>query len=144
MSNAETSAPQYSRIRTLRMFATVIALAAVALVCTAVLPQSAYAYSRNSDGAIGKVTGKKYGNTYYGKSVEDVMHAVDDMVSTTNNPCHEDEVTIDLLADWNTKSYGRIVVPNGYTFRINLHGHMINRDKAMSYGDNTWYAEGSG
>ncbi len=144
MSSAETSAPQYSYIRTLRMFATVIALAAVALVCTAALPQRAYAYSRNSDGAIGKVTGKKYGNTYYGKSVEDVMHAVDDMVSTTHNPCHEDEVTIDLLADWNTKSYGRIVVPNGYTFRINLHGHMINRDKAMSYGDNKWYAEGSG
>ncbi len=145
MSYAQTPAPQHSHIRALRMFATVIALAAVAFVCTAVLPQRAYAYSRNANGAIGKVTGKKYGNVYYGTSVSDVMSIVDDMISTRRNPCHEDEVTIDLLADWNTKDYGRIKVPNGYTFHINLHGHMINRGRALELkSSDKWYGSGSG
>ncbi len=128
-----------------RSLAIAVAVAAVALICTVTAPQRAYAYSKSSNGAIGKVTGKKYGNTYYGTSVTDVMHAVDDMISTRRNPAHEDEVTIDLLADWNTKSYGRITVPNGYTFHINLHGHMINRDRARKLkADDEWYADGSG
>ncbi len=131
--------------RAWRTAAMALAAVAVALACTAALPQRAFAYSTNPTGAIGKVTGKKHGNTYYGTSVADVMHAVDDMISTTRNPAHEDEVTIDLLADWNTKSYGRIKVPNGYTFRINLHGHMINRDRARKLkSDDEWYADGSG
>ncbi len=137
--------PVNLRQRALRVLAVAIAAMAVTFAFAAVTPQQAYAYtSYKADKSVGKVTGKRYGRTFYGNSVEDVMAIVDDMVSTHSNKLHEDEVTIDLLTDWNTKSYGRIKVPNGYTFHINLHGHMINRGKALSYGDNKWYAEGSG
>ncbi len=133
----------HTYLRSLRAVAVMLTALAIAFVCTAALPQRAYAYSTDPTGAIGKVTGEKYKRTFYGKSVEDVMHIVDDMISTRNNPLHETSVTIELLADWNTKSYGRIKVPSGYTYTIELHGHMLNRDKALSYGS-MWYAEGSG
>ena len=133
------------RSRILRVFAVAIAAMAITLAFTAATPQRAYAYSTTAmKGAVGKVTGKQHNNTYYGNSPEDVMAAVEHMTSFWNITSHEEELTIDLLTDWNTKSYGRIKVPNGYTFHINLHGHMINRGKALSYGDNKWYAEGSG
>ena len=131
--------------RALRAAALAIAAMAVLLVCAVAMPQRAYAYSTDSRGAVGKVTGAKYGRTYYGTSVADVMHIVDDMTSSYNNKLHEYEVTIELMDDWNTKSYGRIKVPNGYTYHINLNGHMINRDRALNFGkDKKWYADGSG
>ena len=133
------------RSRILRVFAVAIAAMAITLAFTAATPQRAYAYSTTAmKGAVGKVTGKQHNNTYYGNSPEDVMAAVEHMTSFWNITSHEEELTIDLFTDWNTKSYGRIKVPNGYTYHINLHGHMINRGKALSYGDNKWYAEGSG
>ena len=51
------------------------------------------------------------------------------------------DVTISLSDDWNTKSYGRIVIPEGRNYTFELNGHMINRDKAFSFGDK-WYGEG--
>ena len=133
------------RSRILRVFAVAIAAMAITLAFTAATPQRAYAYSTTAmKGAVGKVTGKQHNNTYYGNSPEDVMAAVEHMTSFWNITSHEEELTIDLFTDWNTKGYGRIKVPNGYTYHINLHGHMIDRGKALSYGDNKWYAEGSG
>ena len=52
-------------------------------------------------------------------------------------------IRIELSADWNTKDAGRIVVGEGMTLYLNLHGHMLNRAKAGSYG-NGWHAEAKG
>ena len=52
-------------------------------------------------------------------------------------------IRIELSADWNTKDAGRIVVGEGMTLYLNLHGHMLNRAKAGSYGDK-WHAEAKG
>ena len=52
-------------------------------------------------------------------------------------------IRIELSADWNTKDAGRIVVGEGMTLYLNLHGHMLNRAKAGSY-DDKWYAEAKG
>ena len=130
----------------LRALAVAAAVLAVAVGIAVATPESAQAYTENySSSAIGKVTGEKYDRTFYGSSVEDVMHIVEDMTSTRNNPLHEDSIRIELLSDWDTSGYGRIEVPKNTTFKLYLHGHMLNRGKAMSYGDGlTWYAEGKG
>ncbi len=124
----------------------VLAAAAIALACVlCAVPCSAYAYDHNADGAIGKVScpNGNHPREYYVHSPKDAINAVSDMTSTRNNPWRETKVVIDLFKDWNTKADGRIVVPNGCEVTINLHGYMINRDKALSYKD-TWYAEGKG
>lgn len=36
-------------------------------------------------------------------------------------------VTINMSKDWNTKDAGRILVPEGMTLRIYMHGHMLDR-----------------
>ena len=40
------------------------------------------------------------------------------------------EITIGLNCDWDTKSYGRIIVPDGSKWILDLNGHMINRGLA--------------
>ncbi len=128
-----------------------IALAAIAVMALATAliaapaPTSAYAYNTNPTDAIGSV-GCPNGNhprTYYSKSIPDLMHALEDMTSSRNNPWRETKVTIELFCDWNTKSAGRITIPSGCEVTINLNGHMIDRGKALSYKD-MWYAEGKG
>ncbi len=39
-------------------------------------------------------------------------------------------VTITLMRDWDTSSYGRITIPEGKSYTFNLEGHMINRGLA--------------
>ncbi len=52
-------------------------------------------------------------------------------------------VTIDLFCDWNTHDAGRIVVAQGKSYTLNLHGHVLDVHKAGTYGS-PWYAEGEG
>ncbi|MDO4854636.1 MAG: hypothetical protein Q4A43_04430 [Coriobacteriia bacterium] len=71
--------------------------------------------------------------------VDQVVSAVEQLGSAS----FIKSIRIELSADWNTKSAGRIVVGEGMTLYLNLHGHMLNRAKAGSYGDK-WYAEKEG
>ena len=124
-------------------FAVMLAMALAALLA---FPHYALAYSTTkSDDSVGSVScpSGNYPRIYYSSSVSDLMSAFDDMVSTTNNKMQETKVQIDLFCDWNTKAYGQIEIPSNIELTLNLHGHMINRDKALSYGDQ-WYAEGKG
>ena len=43
-------------------------------------------------------------------------------------------IRIDMSTDWNTASAGRILVPEGMTLRLNMHGHMLNRGKYKKDG----------
>ena len=130
-----------ARVKVAAFFLSVLALT---FACAVARPVDAYAYDQNSSGAVAKVTGNGHdGHSVYAHSVKDAMNAVSDMISTTNNPLHEDNVTIDLMADWNTKDYGLLKFENsGYTYNINLHGYMINRDEAEANGK--WYGKGNG
>ena len=49
-------------------------------------------------------------------------------------------VKVELKGDINTESAGRIEVPEGLVFQLNLNGHMINRGKANT----SWYAKKEG
>ena len=46
-------------------------------------------------------------------------------------------ITIDMSKDWNTKDAGRVLVPEGMTLRLNMHGHMLDRDK-YKYDARAW------
>ncbi len=50
------------------------------------------------------------------------------------------KVVIRLNRDWNTRSYGHIVVPEGANVEFYLNGHMLDRDLA----DSTYYGVGDG
>ena len=52
-------------------------------------------------------------------------------------------ITIDMSKDWNTKDAGRILVPEGMTLRLNMHGHMLDRDK-YKYDGQSLVGSGSG
>lgn len=123
-------------LRRLAAFALAIVITALALLSAALAPASAYAYSSDDPGnAIGKVSCQGSNpRTYYGTSVSDVMHIIDDMTSSTHNPWQVSEFTVDLLADWNSNSYGVIKFGNFLTVTLNLNGHMINRDKTTTDG----------
>ena len=69
-------------------------------------------------------------------SVDGLFDGMESAVSAAGGS----EVTVSLACDVNTKYYGRIVVPSGSNVTLELNGHMINRDKALSFGD-MWYGE---
>lgn len=71
--------------------------------------------------------------------VDQVVSAVEQLGSAS----FIKSIRIELSADWNTKGAGRIVVGEGMTLYLNLHGHMLDRAKAGSYADK-WYAEAKG
>ncbi len=121
-----------------------LAGATLALAALAVQPTCAEAYSgTQGSGSIAYVSCEGSNpRGYYCNSVEDVIDCVDDMISTTHNPYHVDEVAIDLLKDWNTKSYGQLSFDDGYTYHLNLHGYMINRD--LTTADTEFYGTGDG
>ncbi len=128
-----------------RLKATALVLTALTFVFAfcAVQPTEAYAYDKNPSGAVAKVAGNKYDDHfYYAHSINDMFDIIDDMVSTTNNPLHEDSVTIDLMSDLNTKDYGLLKFDDRATWTINLNGYMINRDEAEANGK--WYGKGNG
>ena len=52
------------------------------------------------------------------------------------------DVTISLSDDWFIKD-ARLVIPEGRAYTLKLNGHMINREKAGSFGsDDPWRGEG--
>ncbi len=50
------------------------------------------------------------------------------------------KVVVSLDRDWNTKDYGRILIPEGANVEFRLNGHMLDRDVA----DSTYYGVGKG
>ena len=109
-------------------------------------PSFAYAYDQNEDGAVAKVSCQgEHARSYYCHSVEDTMHAVEDMVSSTHNPYEENDVTIDLMEDWNTNGYGVLKFEgSGKHYTINLHGHVINRGVSNPGSSNKFKGQGNG
>ena len=139
MRDASAHGGQRAKVMAFALFALALTFA-----CAAASPTSAYAYDQNRSGAVAKVTGNGHdGHSYYAHSVKDVMNCISDMTSTTNNPLHESNITIDLMDDWNTKDYGLLKFEDsGNTYTINLHGYMINRDEARTNGQ--WNGKGNG
>lgn len=121
----------------------------VALFVAAIAPAPALAYTSSRNNlyhVAGKVscTGV-HARTYYGSSAADVMAAVEDMVSSKNNPMEESNVTIDLEEDWNTQKYGVIKFSgSGKHYTLNLHGHMINRGLTLTKSGDDWWGTGNG
>ncbi len=109
-------------------------------------PTSAYAYDQKEDGAVAKVSCQgDHARSYYCHSVEDAMNAVSDMVSSSHNPMEENDVTIDLMEDWNTNGYGVLKFEgSGKHYTLNLHGHAINRGISNPDSSNNFTGEGSG
>jgi uncharacterized repeat protein (TIGR02543 family) len=108
-------------------FSRMVAAAAVALAAAFCAPAMAWADS-------GTLT-----YTKDGKQVTQSYDNVSSLLSAAESAgC---DVTISLDDDWNTKGYGHIVIPESRNYTFNLNGHMINRDKAFSFGDK-WYGEG--
>ena len=55
-----------------------------------------------------------------------------DKIKDAWNAVRESGGTIDILKDWDTKSYGRLIVNDGTRVTINLNGHSINRHLAST------------
>lgn len=122
-------------------------VACFALLSACILqPSSAYAYDTNPDGAYAKVSCEGSNpRSFYCHSVEDTVNAVKDMVSSSRNPYEVDDVTIDLMQDWDTNSYGVLKFEGSSKhYTVNLHGHMINRDIANPDSSNKFSGKGNG
>lgn len=122
-------------------------VATIALLSIGVFqPASAYAYDQIEDGAYAKVSCQgEHARSYYCHSVEDTMNAVDDMVSSSHNPMEEDDVSIDLMQDWDTNGYGVLKFEgSGKHYTLNLHGHVINRGISNPDSSNSFTGEGNG
>ena len=106
----------------LRLSAALLAFALMGLVALAA-PAAAHAYSTDEVAtAIGKIRNDDGSTVYWGTSVADCMDAVSKLAETETN------VTIELLTDWDTASYGTLKFDTaGKHYSLRLHGHMINR-----------------
>ena len=114
-------------------------LAALALTWAGVtaLPAQAEAYNaiRQLDSIANVSCEGSSPRDYWCNSIDDIFDCTEDMLSTRNNPLHVDEVTITLYQDLDTSDYGVLKFADGYTYNINLQGHMINRGLAKANTD---------
>ncbi len=122
-------------LRAKRAFALAAVTAAVAASAALATPGAAFA--TNSAGTI----------AYY-PTKESIAHPVLDTGSSMKSLLDKAlsyakssyKVVISLDCDWNTRSYGRINIPENTNVEFRLNGHMLDRDIA----DSTYYGTGSG
>ena len=111
-----------------------------AFVLAACLPGSASpAQADPAPQAVGSLTCDAWDEPREYTSVDDLLAQADSLGADSSVA----SVTIDLYCDWNTHAHGRIVVPKGKSYTVNLHGHVLDAHKAGTYGS-PWYAEGEG
>ena len=109
-----------------RLMLPAFAALAVAACGMAALPSQAHA-----DGlAVAKVAAvSSDGTTIKETQLSDIAQTM----STASSYAAESgvsSVSITLESDWDTSSYGRITIPEGKSYTLNLQGHMINRGLA--------------
>ena len=117
----------------------VLAFATVAVAASAALAVPASAMAADS-----------VGSACYYKSKDGMalpivgtFTSVDDLLSKGLSIAKDSgtyKVVFTLNADWNTRNYGMIDIPEGSNVEFRLNGHMLDRDLA----DSTYYGTGSG
>ena len=113
-----------------------LAIAALALAVACAGPALADSAGQQ---AVGALTCDAWDEPREYTSVDDLLAQADSLGGDSSVT----SVTIDMYCDWNTHAHGRIVVPKGKSYTINLHGHVLDAHKAGTYGS-PWYAEGEG
>ncbi len=132
----DAAVPSFSRRLSRYVGFAIACMLSVAMLLAALVCASP---ARAESGAVGSLTCDAWDQPREYTSVSELLS----QASSLGGDSSVSSVTIDLYCDWNTHDFGRILVPSGKSYTINLHGHALDAHKAGTYGS-PWYAEGEG